>query len=161
MASRLSPAISGTVTDSRRSVGAVRRIVVPVDPTITTGRAVELACRLGESQQALIVLTHVVAVPRQLPLDHPLPETRRRGERALAIGQAIVAEHGLPCETRLLTGRSAAGSIVGLAGEIGADLIVMTLSAGDAADREGIGRTVEEVLRRAPCEVLVVRGGRR
>ena len=148
------------MSDSRRSIGALRRILVPVDPNVTSGRAVELACRLGEAQKAEIVLVHVVAVPRVLPLNHPLPEATRRGERALTLGHVISAEHGLPCRTRLLTERSVAGAIVRAAREERADLIVMALA--DPADGEDrFSRTVQEVLRRAPCEVLVDRGANR
>ncbi|HLZ69903.1 MAG TPA: universal stress protein [Dehalococcoidia bacterium] len=157
LGSRLPVVLSDTLSDSRRSVGALRRIIVPVEPNVASGRAVELACRLGEAQKAEIVLVHVVGVPHVLPLDHHLPEATRRGERALTLGQVIAAEHGLPCRTRLLQERSAAGSIVRLAGEERADLIVMALSDLALGEEDRISKTAEEVLRRAPCEVLIDR----
>lgn len=157
LGSRLPAALSDTLSDSRRSVGALRRIVVPVDPNVASGRAVELACRLGEAQKAEIVLVHVVSVPHVLPLDHPLPEATRRGERALTLGHVIAAEHGLPCRTRLLQERSVAGSIVRLAREERADLIVMALGEQAPGEEDRISTTAQEVLRRAPCEVLIDR----
>ncbi len=157
MGSRLPAALSDTLSDSRRSVGALRRIIVPVDPNVASGRAVELACRLGEAQKAEIVLVHVVSVPHLLPLDHPLPEATRRGERALTLGHVIAAEHGLPCRTRLMQERSVAASIVRLAQHERADLIVMALADQAPGEEDRISKTAQEVLRRAPCEVLIDR----
>lgn len=158
LASTLPANLSSTLSDSQRAVAAVRRIVVPVDTDVDTGRAVELACRLGQAQRAEIVLVHVVAVPHVLPLDHPLPEAMLRAERALALGQAIVAEHDLLTRKRILRDRSVGGAVVRFAREERADLIVME-AGGDARSAEGPpGRTAQEILRRASCEVLLDRG---
>jgi nucleotide-binding universal stress UspA family protein/pimeloyl-ACP methyl ester carboxylesterase len=154
-ASRIAADLTGTLRESTSSVRALRRIVVPVDPTVASGRAVELACRLGEAQDAQIILVHVLAVPRALPLDHPLPETQRRAVRALALGEAIAAEHGLRCSTRLLPGRVVAECILKLAREERADLIVMAEAGAAGSGREEISRTIQDVVRRAPCEVII------
>jgi pimeloyl-ACP methyl ester carboxylesterase/nucleotide-binding universal stress UspA family protein len=157
-ASRLSPALSATVESSEQSVGALRRIAVAVDDDVVSGRAVELACRLGEAQKAEIVLIHVIDVPYALPLDQPPEEAMRRGERALELGQAIVDRHRLTsCKSRLVMGRSVASSVVRMAEEEAADLIVVSDSEGG---RHGTGGSpvVSEVLRRAPGKVLVNSG---
>ncbi len=156
-ASRLPASLSTTMTAGRRAIGGLRRIVVPVNASLASARSVELACRLGEAQRAEILLVNVIAVPRSLPLDHPLPEATYRGERALTLGRAIVAEHGMNCTSRLLTERSAAGAVVRLARDEGADLIVMGAGGMKEWDTDHIGRTAAEVLRRAPCEVLLDR----
>jgi pimeloyl-ACP methyl ester carboxylesterase/nucleotide-binding universal stress UspA family protein len=158
-ASKVPLELSAALGDSRRAVGALRRILVPVDPNVASGRAVELACRLGAEQQAQIMLVHVVCVPHALPLDHPLAEARRRGERALALGAAIVAEHGLRSAERLVVGRSVAGPMVALADEVRADLIVMAAVQQAPGEQGRISRTVQEVMRRATCEVIVDEAG--
>lgn len=157
-ASRLPATLSTTLRDSQRAVRGLRRIVVPIDPNVSSGRAVELACRLGEAQKAEILLVHVIAVPYKLPLDHPLPEATFRGGRALRLGEAIVREHGLPLRSELLRERSAAGAVVRLAREQQADLVVMGAGESETHLDGGLGRTAEEILRRAPCEVLIDRG---
>ena len=161
LASMLPPALSPTLAASQRAVAQLRRIVVPVDVDVDTGRAVELACRLGQPQRAEIILAHVIAVPHVLPLDHPLPEAMLRAERALALGQAIVAEHDLHASKRILRDRSVAGAIVRLVREEEADLIVMEISGDPGMPDSTLGRTAQEILRRAPCEVLLDRGPRR
>jgi nucleotide-binding universal stress UspA family protein/pimeloyl-ACP methyl ester carboxylesterase len=157
-ASRLPSTLSATMSDSQRSVRALRRIVVPIDPNVSSGRAVELACRLGEAQKAEILLVHVIAVPHRLPIDQPLPEATFRGGRALRLGEAIVLDHGLPFRSELLRERSAAGGVVRLARDVQADLIVMGAGDSETHEEGRLGRTAEEILRRAPCEVLIDRG---
>jgi pimeloyl-ACP methyl ester carboxylesterase/nucleotide-binding universal stress UspA family protein len=159
-ASRLSPELSATVESSEQSVGALQRIVVAVDDDVASGRAVELACRLGEAQKAAIILVHVVEVPYRLPLDQPPEEAVRRAERALELGRAIVERHrSASCTSRLVTGRVIATSIVRAAAEESADLIVVSDSESGER-RNGSSPVVAEVLRRAPGKVLVNSGRR-
>lgn len=158
LASRLSAGLSRTVAASERAVRELDRIIVPVDGSVASGRAVNLACRLGEAQNAELVLLHVVAVPRARALDDPPPEAVETGEAALQIGSAIAARHHIRWRTRLTYQREMVEGIVRVATEESADLIVI---ANPAAGGEGpIGGVVEELLRRAPCEVLVDRGDR-
>ena len=157
-ASRLSPALSATVESSEQSVGELQRIAVAVDDDIASGRAVELACRLGEAQKAEIVLVHVIEVPYAVPLDQPSAEAMRRGERALELGRAIVDRHRLASsKSRLVMGRSIAGALVRTAAEEEADLIVVSDSGGGDRGTDS-SPVVSEVLRRAPGKVLVNSG---
>ncbi len=158
LASRLSAGLSQTVAASEQAVRELDRIIVPVDGSVASGRAVNLASRLGEAQNAELVLLHVVAVPRARALDDPAPEDVAAGEAALQIGSAIAARHHVRWRTRLTYQREMVEGIVRVASEEEANLIVI---ANPAADAEGpIGNIVEELLRRAPCEVLVDRGDR-
>lgn len=155
-ASRLSPALSRIVEEGERSVSTLTRILVAVDDSLASARAVELACRMGELQQAELVLACVVEVPRTLPLDTPEPASIRQGERALQLSSAIVSEHGLHYRTLLRPYRDVAGGIVKLADEEKANLIVMPNFGGETA-ATGMGEVAREVLRRAHCEVFVDR----
>jgi nucleotide-binding universal stress UspA family protein len=114
-----------------------------------------MACRLGAPQQAEIVLVHVVEIPLTRPLTDEDGPDRKRGEKALQVGHAIVSRHGMRSRGRLLFERSAAHGILRAATEDAADLIVMALSEKRHRDPTDIGSTMREVLRRAPCEVLI------
>jgi len=137
------------------SVEAARCIVVPIVEGVYSERAVELACRLGERQRARIILFHVLEVPYTVPLDTPLPELEARGWRALETARFIVMQHGLKPELRLIRHRSAPESILNVARQERADQIVMGIGLKRRPSGNDIGRTVYEVLRRAPCEVVV------
>lgn len=137
------------------SVEAARRILVPIIEGVYSERAVELACRLGERQNAQIILLHVIEVPYTVPLDAPLPELEERGKRALETARFIAVQHGFKPELHLIRHRSASEGILNLARESRADQIIMGIGLKKTSYGEGIGRTVREVLRRANCEVIV------
>jgi len=145
------------VAQIRRTVNQLRTLVVPVVPQISSERAVELACRLAEPQQAQIVLVHVVEVPLSLPLDAAMPKQREVGEGSIAVGVTICETHELPCEGVIVPARSAWEGILRVAREHRADLIVLGLDAKARRPGEELSRNVAQVVRRAPCEVLVDR----
>ena len=155
------PPVPHEVAAVWRSVAALQRILVPVSGKIASERAAELACRLGQPQKAEIILTYVVEVPFTLSLDAAMPAEEARGQQALRTAQIIVEQHGLPVRTKLIPHRYASAGILHVAKEEMVDAIVM--GAGRSGLGDGIGRTGNEVLRRAPCEVILDRlpGGMR
>ncbi|MDA8189499.1 MAG: hypothetical protein M0T85_15280, partial [Dehalococcoidales bacterium] len=65
----LPPVMPHRIVTVRRTVRALRRILVPVVETVPAERAVELACRIGEEQKAEIILAYVIEIPLTLPLN--------------------------------------------------------------------------------------------
>lgn len=159
---RVPPQVPHEVAAVRRSVAALQRILVPVSGKVTSERAVELACRLGVAQKAEIVLAYVIEVPFTLSLTTPLPAEETKGQEALRTAQFIVEQHGLPVKTRIVPHRYAWDGILRLAREEQTDAIVMSVGRARPGD-EVLGRTSQEVARRAECEVILdktaTRGG--
>lgn len=160
-ASHLSRLTSSAVEEAQRSVASLRRILVPVNSTADSERAAEMACRIGEAQLAEIVLVHVVEVPFTRPLANVTVEERERGLEVLRVGEAIADRHRMRSRTRLMSERSAAVGIIRAATEEQADVIVMALDEKRSRDAAEAGETPDEIMRRAPCEVLVVRAPQR
>jgi nucleotide-binding universal stress UspA family protein len=154
-ASRVAPELTGAVGAAEHSVASLARIVVPVVDTVSSERAAEMACRLGAPQQAEIVLVHVVEVPLTQALGDAGGPERDRAEKALHLGQAIVGRHGMRSRTRLLFERSAGSGIVRVAKEEGADVIVMARGEKRQTVPTEMSPTMRDVLRHAPCEVLI------
>jgi len=152
---RVPPAVPREVAAVRRSVAAVQRILVPVSGKMSSERAVELACRLGAAQKAEIVLTYIIEVPFTLSLNARMPDQESQGEEALRTARFIVEQHGLPVRTKIVPHRYAWAGILHLAKEETADAIVMSAGVGRPGPGEGMGRTAQEVVRRAECEVIV------
>jgi nucleotide-binding universal stress UspA family protein len=152
---RVPPAVPHEVARVRRSVAAMRRILVPVSRKVASERAVELACRLGAIQKAEIILAYIVEVPFTLSLDTVIPAEEAQGEEALRTAQFIVEQRGLPVSTKIIPHRYAWGGILHLAKEEMADAIVMSVGAGRPGLAEGMGRTAQEVIKRAECEVIL------
>lgn len=155
------PLVPHEVAAVSRSVAALQRILVPVSGKIESERAVELACRLGAAQKAEIILVYVIEVPFTLSLETRLPAEEARGEGALGTARFIAEQHDLPVTTKLLPHRYASAGIIHLAKEQAVDAIVISVGPRREGSGEGVGRTCEEILRRAPCEVIVDRVPRR
>lgn len=145
------------VVSIQRTVNRVRKIVVPVKPTVASTRAVELAARLAEPQKASLLLLAVVEVPYSLPLSAYSPRDRERCEAALAVAREMLRAHEeLPVETEVVPGRTAGEAILRVVKDRGADLVVMGMETRPGRARE-LSSTVQYVLQRAPCEVIVDR----
>jgi nucleotide-binding universal stress UspA family protein len=116
---------------------------------------VELACRLGESQKAEIILAYVIEVPFTLSLNTPMPAEQARGQERLRTAQFIVEQHGLPVKTQIIPHRQTWGGILHLAREEMVDAIIMGVGDGRPGQAESMNRTAQEVLKRAECEVIL------
>lgn len=149
------PAVPYEVAHVTRTVGAVKRILVPLVDSEYARRAVELACRLGTEQKAEIILLAVLEVPLASPLGIALPETEARLNNILAQGTEIVNFHHLPCRTRIIRARTAGTGILQAAAEEEVQLIVIGVRPRRQVGL--LGSTSEWLLRRANCELLIDR----
>jgi len=149
------PPVPAVAAHARRIVSSIRRIVVPVNMHSNWERAVELACRLGEDQKAEIVLTYVIEIPFTLSLSAPLAKTEQTARETLERAQAIVEQHELPVRTQVERARQAGEGIARLARDEDADLIVMAAPMLGARLPGIQTRTIEILLQRAPCEVII------
>jgi nucleotide-binding universal stress UspA family protein len=126
-----------------------------------TEEALVAAARLAAERRATIAVITVVELPLHLTEEQQLPELEREGHELLDSAQALVESYGVRAVSRLIRGApgSAGGRIVEDARRRNADLIV--LGEPRAGRRRGFGKTVDYVLREAPCPVLVAAGRKR
>ncbi|MCX7918392.1 MAG: universal stress protein [bacterium] len=151
------PMVSRDVAKAIRSVDAIKRILVPTQGTSYSDRGVELACRLGAEQNAEIVLTYIVEVPRTLPLGAKLPKEEEKAKQALDRAEAIVQLRGLPAIRKIERARVAAEEIIRSAKEYDVDMIVMGVRPRVNPAQMVLGKTTDVLLRRAHCEVIIDR----
>jgi nucleotide-binding universal stress UspA family protein len=138
------------------------KILVAVDGTPKSQRAVEAAAELCRATGSELLLMHVKLLSPPIAGDTPSPALHERGEaegRALLDEEVARAEQlGVPVRTALVRmGRTIEAEIVRVADEIGATLLVLGTKA-----RRPSGRTVRagvslDIVRDAPCSVWFVR----
>ena len=143
------------VARARRSVGALRRILVPTVGMPYSERGVELACRLGMEQIAEIILVYIIEVPRTLPLGAPLPDAEGKAQGAINRARAIVELHKLPVAETIERAREAGDGILKAAKDRDVDVIVMGIRPELSIAKDVLGRTSDYLLRKAPCEVVL------
>jgi nucleotide-binding universal stress UspA family protein len=136
----------------------VNTIVVGFDGSPAAERALERAAELVAADGRVIVVTAIVSVSSAGPDDEPLldsPSPEERGallERAAAtlrthdVEPALVAADAEPAEALMQTARAE-----------DADLIVVGGMGSGYVTRAIVGSTAENVVRHAPCDVLIVR----
>lgn len=150
-----------------------QRILVPIDGSPTSARALQEAIKLaaGNTPDARALLRLVYVIEEIYPLDTEsyafidyasLQEAlRKTGERVLAQAAITVRQAGAAAETALLEepGERTASVIGGEALSWKADLIVIGTHGRKGVNRMLLGSVAENVVRAATVPVLLVRAG--
>jgi len=136
--------------------GAYNRILVPVKLGAIGDEVLATAIRLAEERGGAITALHVVRVPLDKPLDAELIDEEERAESSLAEAKLLAAEHGVTVEGAIVRARAIGEAVVGTAREQEADLILMGSAPRWRRQSRFFSPTVDYVLRKAPCEVMVI-----
>jgi APA family basic amino acid/polyamine antiporter len=131
-------------------------ILVPMKLGPIGEEMVATAVKLAQEAGASVWALHVTRVPMERQLDQAVAEEEDRAEASLSEAQALGADHGVEVKTKTVRARSIGQAIVEQAEELGVDLIVVGSSPRWRRQSRFFSPTVEYVLKKAPCEVLVV-----
>ncbi len=149
------PQLEAAVAKARRSISALRRIMVTTRGMKYDDRAVELACRLGQEQKSEIVVTYIIEVPLTLPLGIKLDQEEAKAAEAVTRAVNIIKLHQLSVKTNIERDREAARGILRATREFEVDLLVLSIDPRKTALKKFSGKTTERILSDAPCEVIV------
>ncbi len=145
--------------DDERPVGEamhVHRILVPMKLGIIGEEMLATAVKLASEHGAEVQALHVIRVPLEQALDARMLEEDERADEALAEAKLLGADHGVVVEGTTVRARAIGSAIVERALEVDADLIVLGSAPRWRRQSRFFSPTVDYVLRRAPCEVLIV-----
>lgn len=136
---------------------AYRRIVVPLVTEAESEAAMELAAELAQDYGAKIDAVVVIEMPAELPLDAHMLEEESAARRTLEEARAIAYARGVSVRTTILRARLAGEAVVDETEAFQADLVVMLAARRQTTSRRGriFGKTVDYVLKHAPCRVMV------
>jgi nucleotide-binding universal stress UspA family protein len=133
----------------------VRSILLPFTGQAISRRAFEAAVRLARAENATIVPAFLARVPRNLPIDSPVPAQCESGMPLLEAIEQRAASQGLPVDSRVARGRSYRDALRRLLDQEHFDRVIV--SATDSP-RVGLsGDDLEWLLERVPAEVLILR----
>jgi APA family basic amino acid/polyamine antiporter len=131
-------------------------ILVPMKLGLIGEEMVATAVKLAQERGAKVEALHVIRVPLDRPLDEEVGDEDERAAASLAEAQLLGADYGVEVEGETVRARSIGEAIVKEAERSGADLIVVGSAPRWRRQSRFFSPTVEYVLRKAPCEVLVV-----
>jgi APA family basic amino acid/polyamine antiporter len=134
-----------------------RRLLVPMKLGDIGEEMVATAVAIAKERGATVEALFVVAVPRERPLDAPLPQdVAERARASLEEARALGEENGVEVAGETVRARSIGHAIVAEAERRGSDLIVLGSAPRWRRQSRFFSPTVDHVLRNATCEVLVV-----
>jgi basic amino acid/polyamine antiporter, APA family len=133
-----------------------RKILVPMKLGIIGEEMLATAIKLASDHEAEVRALHVIRVPLEQSLEGEMLDDEERAEASIAEAKLLGAEHGVLVEGATIRARAIGNAIVACAEATGADLIVLGSAPRWRRQSRFFSPTVDYVLRRAPCEVLIV-----
>lgn len=131
------------------------RILLPFTNQAISRRAFEAAIRLAQAEGATLMPAFLARVPRNLPLQSPLPAACTVGMPLLeAVEQRATAE-GIPVDARVSRGRTYRDALQHLLEQERFDRVIVS-----ATDNTRQGLSEEDLawlLRTVPAEILILR----
>jgi APA family basic amino acid/polyamine antiporter len=131
-------------------------ILVPMKLGPIGEEMIATAVKLAEDRGAQVQALYVIRVPLDQPLEAELADQEDAAAASLAEARILGADHGVEVAVETVRARSIGDAIVSEATHRGSDLIVVGSSPRWRRQSRFFSPTVEFVLRKAPCEVLVV-----
>jgi nucleotide-binding universal stress UspA family protein len=135
-----------------------RRVLVPIAGNPESEKAMDVACRIAAGRSGVITAVAVVEVPALLPLDAHMRDEEARAHDLLERASAITASYGVGVSIRRVRARDAAAAILEQAALSASEIIVLGAPRKRPTSRgtSVFGNTVEHVLKRAPCRVMLI-----
>jgi APA family basic amino acid/polyamine antiporter len=150
---KVTPPIGDLVPDIE---GAYERILVPMKIGLIGEEVLGTAMRLAEERRCAVLALHVIRVPMDKPLDADMFEAEEQAQASLAEAKLLAEEAGVEIQVEIVRARAIGEAIVHEAVKQGVDLIVMGSAPRWRRQSRFFSPTVDFVLRKAPCEVLVI-----
>jgi len=140
--------------------GLVDRILIATDGSEKNRPSLEEGIKIARAFDAAVYAVYVIDVGAfsSMSADMPIGDTYRiiKAEAEQAFSRIKTLAGDMPVETSVLEGRPAA-EIVKFAVAKNIDLIVIGTQGKKGLERLLLGSVAEEVIRSAPCKVLVVK----
>jgi nucleotide-binding universal stress UspA family protein len=141
-----------------------KKILVPVDGSATSNKAVDFALRMAQDDLASVRLLHCIDETSFLDAyeysSELIKQARQAGQKILHESLAAAQKLGVNADTLLLerAGQRLGHSVADAVGDWGADLVVVGSHGRRGLGRLLLGSGSEQILRDSPVPVLLVRG---
>jgi len=155
-----------------QTIPLFRRILVPLDGSVASSSILPAAAAMARYNDAHLILLRVVTPALTYVMDPQIPsypttvinwdatqhEVDETQGQLSALATSLEHEHSIKIETVVEASGASAQTILGVAGQRGADLIAMT-TRGRGASRLVVGSVTDKVLRGGATPMLLYRPG--
>ncbi|HVL38372.1 MAG TPA: hypothetical protein VM328_03175 [Fimbriimonadaceae bacterium] len=118
--------------------------------------ALRVASQIGDTVHAEINVVYVVLVPRDLPIQSPLPEREEAAAKSIEAAKNMLAERQLPHKAHLERARDVASAVNAVLQGVDASYVVLALSPDEQMADEN-ARLVKSVLAKVKPAVVFTR----
>ena len=147
-------------TEAARPDRANFRVMVSLANPRTETDLMALACAIAAARDGVVVATHVVRVPDQVPLSRARANRKRfdtQSDKLLAAAKADADEFGVPIETQLVYSHRTLEAVFDAADRLAVDALVMGWRTGSPLTSGRTATAFDELAENLPCEVLVLK----
>jgi APA family basic amino acid/polyamine antiporter len=131
-------------------------ILVPMKLGLIGEEMVATAVKLAQERGVPVEALYVIVVPLELPLDADMHDKEEAAAASIAEAKLLGTDHGVEVRGVIVRARALGGAIVKEAVDRGVDLIVLGSAPRWRRQSRFFSPTVEYVLKKAECEVVVV-----
>ncbi len=152
-----------TPTASGERINGHYRVVVPVANPNTEQHLLELASATARTKdRPELVAINVIEVPMQTALEQDLAFEEERVEKQrelLANAREFARQQGIGLRTRAIVGRNVWETVLGVLDEEHADHVLLGWSGERKRTQHLLGSNIDEIARKASCEVTLLKQG--
>ncbi len=132
------------------------RVLIPIDDPKSMA-LVDLGCIIASKNNGEILLTSIVEVPTAVPL-HAIDKKAVEEKKSMLEKVKTHAElRGVPTRAVVSVSHDVVTAIIDLAKEEAANMIVVGWKGYTRTKKRIFGRKMDDILRRVPCDVIVLR----
>jgi APA family basic amino acid/polyamine antiporter len=117
--------------------------------------SLQMATQLAFEHKAFVTAIYVIEVPFSVSFNTPLIDKMQEGELALKQAEAVAREKGVKIQTKLIRSRSIPQTILDLAKEENADVIILSGHLHKPGLFNNKKEVISEILKQARCRVYV------
>ncbi|MBM4236981.1 MAG: amino acid permease, partial [Euryarchaeota archaeon] len=132
------------------------RVLIPIDDPKSLA-LVDLGCIIASKNNGEILLTSIVEVPTAVPLDAIDKKAVEEKKNILEKVKTHAELRGVPTRAVVSVSHDVVTAIIDLAKEEAANMILVGWKGYTRTKKRIFGRKMDDILRRVPCDVIVLR----
>jgi nucleotide-binding universal stress UspA family protein len=141
-----------TEADIEEIIGSV---IIVFAEEIHSEHMMALTARLARRERAQLRAVYFVEVPHQLPIDAEMEKEHRAGLDVLARAEAIARKNNVEITTEVVPARQVSQGVLDFVKRTDVHLIVLGSYREGKYAEAPLGRSIEVIAAKAPCDVLI------
>lgn len=135
------------------------RVLIPVDEP--NQAIIDIGQILASRHEGEILLTSIVEIPTAVPIDAANPKVIEERKKMLEKLKRQTEARGIPTRALVSVSHDVATAIIDTAKEEHANMVLIGWKGYTRTKKRVLGRKTDEIVRRTPCDVIVLRAEER